>query len=206
MNRYLITPSLLNSWQYYINYEGDKENEVKVSFLADLNKERREPSEAMLKGIEFENLVHAFAENWTIPKLPDDKLLIDCAWEIAEIVKGGAWQSKVYKDMIVDGISFFLYGKIDVLKGACAYDIKFTGNYEIGKFLNSAQHALYLECIDVPYFQYLASDGSNVWREEYKKSETLPIEVTIRKFITWLPNDWKKIYFEKWKSKNENNN
>lgn len=201
MNRYLITPSLLNSWLYYLNYEGGKDEEIKKSFLIDLNREQKEQTEAMKDGIEFENNVRKATEGQKGFIFGKDQAYADCVAEVAEIVQGGAWQCKVYKNMTIAEINFFLYGKIDVLKGAYAYDIKYSESYEVGKYLDSAQPSLYLECINVPNFSFLISDGKNVMREDYRKEDIRPIENIIKEFIEWLPKDWKQIYFEKWISK-----
>ena len=199
--KYLITPSLLNSWQFYMNCREDYEEKAKESFLNSLNRVKTPTNEAMQKGINFENHVKKSVEGEKGFIVTEKQEYADCVQEVANVVHGGQWQVKVYKDMVIENIPFFLYGRIDVLKGIYAYDIKFTSNYETGKFLKSYQHPFYLDCIDVPYFAYLISDGKNVWREDYKKSELNPIENTIRDFVQWLPEEWQDIYFDKWKSK-----
>lgn len=197
--KFLITASLLNSWQYYMNCREEYEESAKESFIASLQRIKYPTTPAQQTGIDFESNVFSVCDNKPIyNQVPT---YVDCAKEISEIIKNGQRQVKVYKDMTIDNIDFFLYGIVDVLKGSYAYDIKYTGNYEAGKFLNSAQHPLYLECLDVPNFAYLISDGSNVWIEEYMIADINPIHNIIRDFMNWLPEDWKRIYFEKWQSK-----
>jgi hypothetical protein len=198
--KYLITPSLLNSWQYYLNCHEDYEDSAKESFLFSLKRMKSPTTEAQQKGIDFENYVKLATEGKTGFILDQDQQYAECVSEIADIVQDGAWQVKVYKNMIIDNIQFFLYGRMDVLKGINAYDIKYTENYDTGKYFDSYQHPFYLSCIDVPNFVYLISDGKNVWREDYKKINLNPIENTIRDFIQWLPEEWKQIYFDEWKS------
>jgi hypothetical protein len=198
---YLITPSLLNSWQYYLNCREGYEDSAKESFINTLKRIKAPTTEAQQKGIDFENYVKLATEGKKGFITTENQQYADCIQEIADIVEGGAWQVKVYKDMIIDNFNFFLYGKVDVLKGNYAYDIKYTGNYkEAGKFFDSYQHPFYLECLDVPHFAYLISDGKNVWREDYHKSELYPIENSIRDFIQWMPKEFAEIYFDKWKS------
>lgn len=55
-NKFLITQSLLSSWQYAL--KGGELDE----FLSTLRREKKPQSKAMLDGIQFENVVHAVCE------------------------------------------------------------------------------------------------------------------------------------------------
>ena len=39
-DKYLITPTLIQSWQYWYNYDGEKEKEVQASFLSTLQRQK----------------------------------------------------------------------------------------------------------------------------------------------------------------------
>lgn len=197
MDRYLITPSLLNSWIYYMDYESDdKEKELKQrdSFIKTLNKEF-ETNRAIEFGKEFEEDVF---------KACDGKRF-GFSGEVADIVAGGTWQmpcSKQYKN-------FLLYGRMDVVKGNTIYDIKTTSNYDVGKFKDSAQHKLYLYCTGLERMKYLVVEvyhgideiklkGLSI--EEYTDRN---IEPTVDGFINWLDVDQecKDLYYKNWKCK-----
>ena len=59
MTKYLITPTLLNSFKYYQNDQWKEPAESRLDFLKTLSRERFAPNEAMQKGIDFENDINA---------------------------------------------------------------------------------------------------------------------------------------------------
>ena len=59
-NKFLLTQSLLSSWQYAL--KGGEWDE----FLSTLRREKKPQSKAMLDGIRFENMVHAVSEGTEI--------------------------------------------------------------------------------------------------------------------------------------------
>lgn len=149
----LITPSLYSTYYWYAvrNYKTTED------FLKVLRREQTTPTKEMQAGIDFEDRIRAICEN-----------KIDMASDTAEkrisdIVRGGFWQVAVSKKFE----SNLLYGRCDVVKGDTIYDIKHTKNYDIGKFEPSIQHLVYMYCTGIRRFQYIASDGSDVWFEDY---------------------------------------
>jgi hypothetical protein len=200
MTKYLITSSLLNSYQYYVQDEYKSPADSRADFLRTLSRERFEPNEAMQKGIEFEDDVKFAAEiyeaNYDIDSVID---------AIAEIVRGGLWQQTCKKDLQVGNNTFLLYGRMDVVKRGTIYDIKFTSNYELGKFLDSSQHLIYLYCTELPNFQYLISDGKDYWVEDYFNNLEIEdkIKSKINDFMSYLENDKeaKELFLTKWESK-----
>ena len=206
MTKYLITPTLLNSFQYYIQDEYKSPADSRADFLRTLSRERFEPNKAMQKGIDFENDVKIATEYkykyWQDNKTVEYDSVIDC---LANIVQDGIWQQTVKKDLTVGNQEFLLYGKCDVIKRDTIYDIKFTSNYEVGKFSDSAQHLIYLYCLGLPKFQYLISDGEEYWVEDYHNHAGIEdkIKSKISDFIGYLENDQeaKEMFFTKWGSK-----
>lgn len=159
---FLITASLYNAYRYYAesSFEGTPESDLKArqDFLNVLNKVPVPPTEAIQKGIDFENEIYAMTNKGIESQDP-------CVREIAEIVKGGYWQQVVQKRVG----DYLLYGKADVIKGNKIFDIKYTGHYDTGKFEGSIQHLLYMECTPIEEFEYLVSDRKEVWTESYFK-------------------------------------
>ena len=204
MTKYLITPTLLNSFQYYIQDEYKSPADSRADFLRTLSRERFEPNEAMQRGIDFENEIKTIADKFIELEIEDYEEKSNL-FKIAYIVKGGLWQQTCKKDLTIGNQEFLLYGKCDVVKRDTIYDIKFTSNYELGKFLDSAQHLIYLYCLDLPKFQYLVSDGEEYWVEDYHNHAGIEDEIKskISDFLSYLENDKeaKEMFFTKWGSK-----
>lgn len=209
MTKYLITASLINSYQYYIQDDYKSPEDSRADFLKTLSREKFEPNEAMQKGLKFEKDIElACVDKYPYLKdLEDDDL---CAYDaqvnnICNIVKGGLWQQSVKKELKIGNQEFLLYGRTDVIKRDTIYDIKFTSNYELGKFLDSSQHLIYLYCSGLPNFSYLISDGKDWWREDYHNHEQVEdqIKSKIADFMSYLENDLesKEMFLIKWESK-----
>jgi len=193
MAKYLITQSLLSSYLYIFNgYEEDKEHAY-GEFLKTLNRETTETTPQMQRGIDFENEVL----DYTLEKKAEYSETVE---EIGDIVKGGQWQVRAYKDKTICGMNFLLYAKCDVVKAGVIYDIKRVSNYDVGKYFESPQHPMYFECIgDAVKFEYLISDGANLYIEKYTPQETTKIDVFIKNFIEFLKAEkLLDIYCEKW--------
>lgn len=197
-NRFLITQSLLSAWQYlYKAY--DPETAAK-DFLRVLNRKPTRPNQAMLDGIQFENMVTAYCEN---NEPPENHKWRNGIVKVGNIVQGSQFQVAVYRDALIDGIPFLLYGRLDGLKAGIIYDIKFSRTYEPGKYLDSPQHPMYFACVpEAKRFDYVIFTGKDVCMESYRPQDTEPIERTIHHFIRYLEvTGLDKIYIEKWRTK-----
>ena len=205
MSKFLITPSLLSSYQYYINDEWKSPEDSRADFLRTLSREKFEPNESMIKGIQLEEHINQLTSNLSSTFNDKSQEYIECVIAIANIVRGGLWQESVKKEITVGNQEFLLYGRTDVIKRDTIYDIKFTSNYEAGKFVSSSQHRIYLYCSGLPKFQYLVSDGKEYWIEDYHNHEGIEDEIKskINDFLSYLENDKeaKEMFFTKWGSK-----
>lgn len=196
-----MTHSLLSSWMYVMQenpYEDmTTEKDSYAEFLATLKREPIPTTEAMQKGIDFENLVTDIVEDNDRPRSP---AWLEAATQVANIVKGGLLQYKVSREIVVKGIPLVLYGRLDALKAGTIYDIKFSGSYDVGKYIDSTQHPTYLELVpEAKQFSYLVSNGSYVWTETYRRDETPSIIPTIEDFLDWLQlQGLMNLYKEKW--------
>jgi hypothetical protein len=218
VSRYLITPSLLNSYQYYIKDEWKSPADSRADFLKTLSRERFKPNEAMQKGIDFEDDIHRYCKGveegkimqtintfgsngFCVDPTPYEKLLD----QMSKFLIKGIWQESVKKEIEVGNKTFLLYGRTDVIKRDTIYDIKFTGKYESGKFINSSQHRIYLYCSGLPKFQYLLSDGKEYWIEDYHNHEGIEGEIKgmISDLMGYLQNDKEanNLFLTKWESK-----
>lgn len=164
MIRYLITPTLHGSWQFYRSAE----HTSKTDFLNTLNKVPFTQSENMLKGIALEDAAVSVARGNAII---GDADWLQCVTEIAEEIKGGLFQERVYREECIGGYNVLLYGLADCIRRSWAKDIKFTENYEVGKYSDKIQHLLYMYCAGLPDFRYLISNGRSVWFEDYHATQ-----------------------------------
>lgn len=204
MPRYLMTHSLLSSWLYAMKenpYEdATTERDPYAEFLAVLRREPTPTTEAMQKGIDFEDLVTAIVnDDFDAMQRYDDKWL-DAAYKVADVVSGGVLQYRAKKEIQVAGMTFLLYGRLDALKAGAIIDIKFSGSYDKGKYVDSTQHPTYLEIVpQATHFTYVVTNGSTVWKETYRRDETPDIAPIIADFVNWLDaNNLMDIYKEKW--------
>lgn len=193
-NKFLITQSLLSSWQYAIK-GGEMED-----FLSTLRRERKPQTKAMLDGIRFENVVHAVSEG---AEIGPEQEWYRPVLEICEIISQGQYQVKASRPLVVDGVEFICYGILDFLKAGVIYDTKFSRTYRVGKYLDSPQHPMYFYlCPEVRQFEYIISDGKYVYRERYTPEDTEPIQKTIQGFMTWMDRmGLVSLYCENWRSK-----
>lgn len=193
--RYIITHSLLSSWLWSCNSDGGGDD-----FVSTLRKEKRPQSQAMLDGIAFESLVNAAVSDKSV------KQGINCYNGVKALygaVNGSAMQVKLSKEITVGGIDILLYGIADYVKAGTIYDCKFSKRYYNGKYLNSTQHPLYLECLPEAYrFVYLSSDGEYMWREEYRREDAPSIIPMISDFFKYIKKqNLFELYCQNWQTK-----
>ena len=202
---YLMTHSLLSSWLYSLKEnpfaDASQEDTSKEDFLRVLRREPTPTNEAMQNGIDFEDMITAIAHGQETD--PAHNSWLEAAREIAGKVYGGQFQFVASKYTSVNGYDLCLYGRFDVLKAGTIYDIKFTKNYDRGKFFESTQHPMYLELMpEAEKFTYLISNGSDVWTETYRRDDTRDIKETISDFLWWLDATGNmKIYQEYWRAR-----
>lgn len=196
--RHLITPTLLNSWAYYMGVDEEWAESARASFLQTLSRDKFEPTEDMEKGNKFERDVFAYVDGFR-PELVDDYW--SCVADIAQHVHGGVRQHAVKAEIQVGGRAFLLYGKVDHLAGPWATDIKWTGNYDFPKFKATSQHPVYLHCLPaVPFFRYLISDGRRTYEEVYHRKECRPVAEFVAEFMDGLSrwDEARAMFEERW--------
>lgn len=188
--KYLITASLYGAYSYYTQTDFEKyddkaeeiEEKARQDWLNCLNKVKTPTTEVQQRGINFENAVYELTRGIErvegangetlahgLTELPACNLLDDAeyatAQEIAEKVKGGMWQETVCTTIG----NYVFYGKADIIRGNTIFDIKRVNKYDLGKYLKSIQHLIYMESSGIDNFRYVISDGSNVYTEDYHR-------------------------------------
>lgn len=223
MAAYLMTHSLLSSWLYAIKddpyADATSERDPMAEFMQVLRREPTETTEAMQKGIDFENLVTDIVMGRFSPTFETDGTVnkssygngevmgynkyptwYEAANKVADIVRGGQLQYKARRHITVSGMDFVLYGRLDCLKAGTIVDIKFSSKYDRGKYFDSTQHPTYMEIIpEAVQFVYVISNGTEVWTEPYRRDEVTDIKPIISDFISWLDAvGLMPVYKEKW--------
>lgn len=182
---YWMTQSLLSSWRHLIDAEDPQAEKAMQSFLADLHREKRSPTDAMKRGIQFEDAINR-AVAGEAPEL-NDKSTVNAVKRLANICWGGQAQVPVSGRLSVGGLDLVLFGICDYVKAGIIYDIKRVIRYTYGKYQNSPQHPMYLHLIpQAARFDYLIFDGTFCYRETYCRGDFQPIENTIAQFIQFL--------------------
>lgn len=224
MARYLITQSLLSSWNYMFDCFEGCEEEAREDFIRTLQREKGEQTEAMLKGIAFENLAYSIADGsfrpayqMSFPCNPNSGEPMESkiyppgyqgACKVAEIIKGAPVQVKAQREIVVGDMTFLVYGILDALKAGTIYDVKFKnksfGSLDLaGSYLDSPQHTAYFYLVpEATEFKYLVSDGTDIYIEPYRREDTPFIGDIIYEFIDSLAG-WGllDLYKEKWLTK-----
>lgn len=200
MTKMLITPSLLNSYQYFRDYQPHDDVEdvdaaeaaQRREFLNTLRRIGTPLTDPIMGGIMFENAVRRYCETGNATGT--------VIREVGELVKGGIWQTKVKKELG----DFLLYGVLDVMKADTIFDLKKTANYDVGKYLNSAQHRIYFYCTDMPKFSYIPATEYDWYREDYFNHPNIKkeLEAMIAEFTDYLKTDTEanEIFLSKWKA------
>lgn len=186
--KYLITPSLLNSWKYAISLENEYGN--LEDFKKVLSKEPMEEKEAIITGYKYEEFM---IKNY-------------------EPTKNGCYQVKLSKIIETNTGKYVLYGRLDCLKAGKIFDYKYTGSYDVGKFFNNYQTLVYFElCPEAKEFEYLICNNYsdkktleelNIYHEVYQREDIKNnIKIEIDDFISWLKeNNLYELYCQKWES------
>jgi hypothetical protein len=190
-NGFLITPSLYSAWKYWKETEDAGKNDL----LDTLNKVKKEPSPAMQAGIDFEDAVRRVCGGGT----SEDFTVMDAA----EMVAGGMWQRRVSKELDGD----LLYGITDVIRRDTIFDIKRVNQYDTGKCEGSIQHLIYMYASGIPNFEYVISDGCEVYGESYhwnsKSMETLRERIANMKDSFLSDDDLSQAFKTYWKYSKE---
>ena len=169
-------------------------------FLKTLRREPIQQTKAMLEGIRFENCLNAVLDGAEIEPTHEWYKPI---MELYPTLYGAQQQASPSKDVVIDGICFVLYGKLDFLKAGVIYDTKYSKTYRVGKYLDSPQHPFYFALVpEAREFQYKICDGMYIYTETYRPDEVEPIEKTIKHFMDFLDRqNLVKEYRDNWQSK-----
>ena len=190
-----ITQSLLSAWEWAFKRDDGYED-----CLCTLRREKKQPTQAMLDGIRFENCLNGVLKGENIPEDHEWHKVIT---EMAQELNGAQQQVNLFADIGIqyNGYTILLHGVLDYLKAGRIWDCKYSKTYALNKYLQSPQHPLYLALVpEAMNFTYIISDGKWVYRERYPRDIVPPIEPTIKYFMQYLQQHglW-ETYCEKWR-------
>ena len=188
-----ITQSLLSAWEWSFKTDDGWDD-----FIATLNREKKQPTQAMLDGIRFENCLNNVLKGEPIYQ---DNEWYNVMVEMSCELQGAQQQVSLFQDCEVDGQPFLLHGVLDYLREGHIWDCKFSKTYHLNKYLTSPQTPMYLSLVpEARDFTYIISDGKYVYREKYPRDIVPPIEPTIYNFMQYLKKHglW-EVYCEKWR-------
>lgn len=193
MQKVRITQSLLSAWEWSFKTDDGWDD-----FIAALNREKKQPTQAMLDGIRFENCLNNVLKGEPIYQ---DNEWYNVLVEMSCELQGAQQQVSLFQDCEVDGQPFLLHGVLDYLREGHIWDCKFSKTYHLNKYLTSPQTPMYLSLVpEARDFTYIISDGKYVYREKYPRDIVPPIEPTIYNFMQYLKKHglW-EVYCEKWR-------
>lgn len=203
--KYLITQSLVASWNYMTSCREEFQYDAYLDFLDALYRVPKKTTLEMKNGVDFENEVYKAAAG--VPRVGRQK------WEkgvnaVASLIKGAAWQVKASRELSVGSTELLVYGVIDALKAGVIYDVKFSnksfGQAELaGKYLDSPQHPAYFYIEpEAREFRYLVSDGTDLYTETYTRENSRPFQEIAAEFLKSLKTlGLLSIYKDKWVAK-----
>lgn len=180
--KYLITSSLLDSFDWLQNCPKSWQKKAIADFVAMIRREKRPTSPECQRGIDFENLVckhYNLSESEYIEFLKSyykdlsGKNLnnaIRSTLAIRKTCEGGKQQEKVMKDIVIDGADYHLFGYADIILPNWIIDIKTTSHFKGNEaYLRRSQHRIYSLCTEKESFIYLVADyeGSSYPKEYY---------------------------------------
>lgn len=193
-----LTQSLLSAWEWSFKREDGYDD-----FIAALSREKKQPTQAMLDGIRFENCLNSV--------LNGEPLYQDHEWyaplvEMSCELQGAQQQVTLFRDIEVDGQPILLHGVLDYLREGHIWDCKFSKTYHLNKYhwTQTPQTAMYFALVPEAFdFTYIVSDGKYVYRERYPRDIVPSIEPTIKQFLAYLKkHGLLDIYQEKWSVSN----
>ena len=197
-----ITKTLLESWRYCFSCAEGYEDDAYADFLKTLRREPSETTEAMLNGLTFEDRCYRAAAGKTIRT---DAKWREGALKVADIIRGAQIQVPISRPIEVDGTTYLLKGVLDALKAGVIYDVKFLskslGSADVyGKWLNCTQHPAYFYLVPEAHeFQYVGSDGEDIYVETYQRDQTPYIGDIIHDFLEFVKGEGlMDVFAERW--------
>ncbi len=184
MPNLLVTPTLLNAYEFAANAPPSWKARAYKSFIQKLRREKTPFSDAAKKGVAFEDTVYRVCKKvMSNPGKHDIKDSGSTYFQsIALHCYGGEFQKVFKKTLIIDDEEFLIYTKMDVVFPSTIIDLKTTLNYKGSyKYLSGWQHKIYTWVSDIPNFKYIIAEWLNSYDTTIK--DVHYVEYTAKDFI-----------------------
>lgn len=205
-----ITPSLYSAWHFWDSASDDYKEKALSDFLCVLTKTKNPPTKAMQNGLDYEQKIQAMAERVRLG-IPFDEndTMPEVDKTIARLLQNCIWQFPVSGCITLqNGTQIILNGRVDAFDPIIdtIYDLKLTSRtFSQGMYQSSIQHLIYMYCLNVPYFNYVIRNKSNVLLLD--NYANLPVEELLKSRIEHFINtlqitypEYFNIYQEKWQT------
>jgi len=178
-NNVLITPTLLNSYEFAINAPPSWKARAMNDFVAKLRREKVDYPAWVQKGIAFEDTVYRVCEKAKVSRMKTITIGSENFQKVANACLGGDFQVVAKKNLEIDKLPVLFYNKFDVSFDDRIKDIKTTLNWKgKQKYLKGWQHKLYLWTVNKFHFDYVVA----VWESEHSDTiqevHTIPYKIT----------------------------
>lgn len=192
MPKIRLTQTLISSYEWIF-----KKDDGYDDFLLTLNRVKKQPTEAMLLGTQYENCLNNYLLG---AELPTDHEWYSPITEMADELWGSQQQVSLFRDLEINGNTYLIHGILDYLLAGEIFDCKFNKRYSLNKYFNSPQTSFYMYLVpEARRFTYLISDGKYVYRERYPRDIVEPIEPLVKNFIEFCnKQNLLKILEEHW--------
>ena len=173
----LITPTLLNSFDWLQKCPPSWRERAYKDIMNTLNREPWKPNRAVRMGMDFEKKVYSVANRPDLDELKASEKFI----KVCKRVKGYDYQRKTKLFVEVDGEEYCCFGRIDCYSSNEIIDIKTTAKYGgKGKYLSGWQHKFYTALEGVEKFTYLIAEWKDAEKEDYiiKEVYEVPFAIT----------------------------
>ncbi len=183
--KYLITSSLLDSFDYLKSCPDYRQEKAMEDFIAMIQRKPRPTNEACQRGIDFENLIckncndfslddfYSFVEQYWKKKGCNDLETAEWVCEkFYESCKGGKQQVPVMKDIVIGEKEYHLFGYADIIQQEKIIDIKTTARYKReDAYRNRSQHLIYAVCTGIRKFDYLVAEFNGKYPVDFHSIE-----------------------------------
>ena len=205
----LVTPTLLDSFEFAANAPASWKNTAKKDLLAKIRREEIKYPDWVTWGMEFENKVYEVCRNLNNEEEINNLQSSDHFKDVVKSCYGGQFQQKLKRNMQIDEDKVFLFGFSDVEFTDYTLDIKTTMNYKgPQKYLTKAQHLMYLYMNGKSKFEYLVVEWkagkekeiNNVYSIHYSNDDQNDLEnqiiAKIRSLFKYLRDNnlWNDYY------------
>lgn len=168
-NNLLITPTLLDSFEFVVNAPPSWKARANKDFVAKLRREKTTFPAWVKKGIAFEDAVYLECNRAKAKGQTEVTCGSEHFQSVANYCLPGTYQGVVKREFLLDGEPVVLWGKKDVTLSDRVVDIKTTLKFNPSKYFRGWQPVMYCWGEGTPHFQYIIVEWKDEDSNEIKK-------------------------------------